>query len=283
MASVLPSTQSAARRVNARLEFIRADGRTRLGRQFTPHPFHITRAFHMPDDPWGMATLYLQSSAGGLYGDDDLTLDVRAGPDSATHLTTQASSVVHPARGGRTGQRVNLAVDPGAYLEYCPDPAILFAEARLDAELRVELGAGAVAMVTDAFLPHDPAGAGAPFDQLRTLIRVQQAEGSEVLVERSDVTGSQWLERTAGLPCHANFIVAGAIATDAVATALRDILDDLDGPDSYAGVSVPGERGVVVFRVLAREGKCLTRALETAWRAARRALTGQADPAPRRK
>ena len=284
MASLIePEPRLAPRRVNARLDFIRADGRTRLGRQYTPHPFHITRPFHIAGDPGGMATLYLQSSAGGLYGDDDLRLDVRAGPGSSAHLTTQASTVVHPARGGVTGQRVCLSIESDAYLEYCPDPAILFAESRLDAELDVELGAGAVAVVTDAFLPHDPEGKSTPFDHLEALIRVRRSDGEEILLERSDVAGSDWLERTCGLPCYSNFLVAGATDAEAVAQALRDTLDALDSPDIYAGVSVPGDRGVVVFRALAREGKLLTRALETVWRAARIALTQQSVPAPRRK
>ena len=60
--------------VDASLTFRQRGGRTFLGGQLTPHPFHITRPFYRPDDPAGMATLYLQSSSGGLYGDDQLDL-----------------------------------------------------------------------------------------------------------------------------------------------------------------------------------------------------------------
>lgn len=272
-----------SRQVNGKLEFIVADGKTRVGSQYTPHPFHITKPFHMPGDPGGMATLYLQSSAGGLYSDDDICLDVRAGVGSQAHLTTQASTVVHPARGGVTRQRVHLNIESEAYFEYCPDPAILFAESRLDTELDVELGDGAVAMLTDAFLPHDPGGGDEPFDRLQTLIRVRQADGREVLIERSDVTGTDWVNRTAGFPCHANFIVTGAIDAEVLAQALRGTLDALDGQGIYAGVSVPGGRGSVIFRAIAREGKMLTKALFTTWRTARIALMQQSAPALRRK
>ena len=107
MTSVLPIRSVAAnpvRRVSAELGFSRAGPLTYLGAQRTPHPFHITRPFHLSGDPEGMATLYLQSSSGGLYGDDALSLDVTAAAGTAVHLTTTASTVVHAARGGRTRQ-----------------------------------------------------------------------------------------------------------------------------------------------------------------------------------
>ena len=40
-------------------------GRTYLDRQFASYPFHVCRPHYFPHDAPGMATLYLQSSAGG--------------------------------------------------------------------------------------------------------------------------------------------------------------------------------------------------------------------------
>ena len=67
------------RAVGAALRFRRSGNKTFLVKQYTPHPFHITRPFYVDGDPDSMATLYLQSSSGGLYGDDDLLSRDRPG------------------------------------------------------------------------------------------------------------------------------------------------------------------------------------------------------------
>src|SRR5689334_23739760 len=49
--------------------------------------------------PIWMATLYLQSAAGGLYRGDDLAVAIEVGPVAAAEITTQAATVVHNAHG----------------------------------------------------------------------------------------------------------------------------------------------------------------------------------------
>ena len=39
-----------------------------------PIPFHVTRPFYLDAQRPDLATLYLQSSSGGVYGGDDLSL-----------------------------------------------------------------------------------------------------------------------------------------------------------------------------------------------------------------
>lgn len=265
------------RTVSARLEFRCAAGRTWLGAQHTPHPFHITRPFHLDGDPPGMATLYLQSSAGGLYGDDDLRLDVSAAPGAAVYLTTQASTVVHDARGGLTRQAVRLSLSADALLEYLPDPMILFAGARVAASLTLTLAPGARAVIADAALCHDPGLQGRPFDHFSTEIRLQDPGGAPLLIDRIAVSGADWARRTGAFPCHGSILVAGA--PHDLDRALRAALGDAA---IYAGVSTFADRALVLVRILARDGAALTRALHTAWACARAAMTG-CRPAARRK
>jgi len=199
------------RRVAAHLAFRRAGGRTMLAAQRTPHPFHITRPFHLAGDPDGMATLYLQSSAGGLYGDDDLSLDIETGRGAAAHVTTQASSIVHASRGGRTRQAVTLRAGEGSFLEYLPDPAILFAGADLEAEVTAHLAPGARLLLSDSALTHDPAGQGAPFLRYANTLTIHSPDGAAIARDRSVVTGQEWHRRTGRLPVHGMLIAAGAI------------------------------------------------------------------------
>ncbi|EEX16549.1 urease accessory protein UreD [Citreicella sp. SE45] len=267
---------SLTRPVRARLSFRDVVGRTHLLEQLTPHPFHITRPFRHPADPEGMATLYLQSSSGGLYGDDDLGLKVQVGAGAAVHLTTQASSVVHDAR-GRPGsvQEVTLDVGEGALLEYLPDPAILMSGARLDNRVSARLGQGARLLMADAQLIHDPDGDGRPFGHLANSVALAGPEGPLIL-ERFELQGGDWLARTGGARC-AGMIIAANLPGSAPALA-----EAVEATGAYAGLSEFGDRGVSVLRFLAEDGVQLSRALSAAWRAHRIRTTG-AEPHPRRK
>lgn len=285
--TIVPAIRCAgrlSRQVEARLGFVKSQGRTYLVRQYTPHPFHITRVFRLTGDPTGMATLYMQSSSGGLYGDDDLRLRVTVGARAAVHLTTQASSVVHHARGGETRQTVSMDVGEGAMLEYCPDPAILFTGARLTTDLAVRLGVGARVVLTDSSLTHDPAGKNAPFDRLRTQISLTDQAGRPLVIDRAEVAGTDWALRCAGYACQGMVLAAGlGDGADNAGAALRCALETAAGGEIYAGVSVLAGRGVAVARVLARDGQALSAALADGWTALRPVLTGTASPAPPRR
>ncbi|TVR46275.1 MAG: urease accessory protein UreD [Rhodobacteraceae bacterium] len=265
------------RSVRSSLTFAQIQGRTHLMGQHTPHPFHITRPFRHPHDPQGMVTLYLQSSSGGLYGDDDLALAVRVEAGAAVHLTTQASTVVHDARGRHgTRQLVTLDVAEGALLEYLPDPSILMAGARLGTRIDARLAPGATLMLADAQMWHDPEGRGRHFDWLESEIQINGAD-RPLLLERFTVEGEAWLKRTGGFRCAGMVLVAGDIrAADQMQKAADEV------PELYAGLSILADRDIAILRFLAQDGVALSRALKSIWAAARLALTGQ-KPAARRK
>lgn len=277
-----------ARRVAARLAFRRAGAKTILAAQRSPHPFHITRPFHLEGDPRGMATLYLQSSSGGLYGDDDLSLEICVAEGAAAHVTTQASTVTHDARGGETRQRVDLSVAAGGLLEYCPDPQILFAGARLRAEIVARAAPGAWLLIADAALVHDPAGRGRPFDRFVNEIRIETSEGALLLIDRARIEGADWAARTAGRPCCGALIAVAPGPEEAAGLAerLAAALAEIERADGvgrvYGGVSPLPERGVALARFLAADGAALSTAQEALRRAARIAMTG-APPARRPK
>ncbi|MCH8466839.1 MAG: urease accessory protein UreD [Roseinatronobacter sp.] len=268
---------SLARTVRGELSFASIAGRTHLMRQLTPHPFHITRPFHHPCDPQGMATLYLQSSSGGIYGDDDLALCVRVEPGAAVHLTTQASTVVHDAR-GRVGARqtVTATIAEGGLLEYLPDPAILMAGSKLTTRVHAHLDEGATLLMADAQLCHDPDGLGRSFETLESDISLTVA-GKPLLLDRFELNGADWLTRTGGYRCAGMMLVAGDLRAGG---AMLEAANSLSGV--YAGVSHLAARKITLLRFLAEDGVALSRALKTIWAAARLALTGQI-PAARRK
>jgi len=275
--NALGDIRLGARPVQAELRFRTVAGRTHLARQFTPHPFHITRPFYHPGDPHGMATLYLQSSSGGVYSGDDLSLDITAEAGAQVHVTTQASTIVHDAR-GRDGvaQRVSLTVGDQARLDFLPDPAILMTGAKLNNRVTAKIGTNARVILADAQLSHDPQGRARPFAWLENEVEILGPEGP-LLLDRFELSGVDWPARTGGFSCSGMMIVVGDPCTGA------DMLNAAEAlPGVYAGLSVFEERGIALVRFLARDGAALTKVMTAMWRAAATKLDGRA-PAERRK
>ena len=275
--NALGNIRLGTRPVHAKLQFRAVAGRTHLGRQFTPHPFHITRPFHHPGDPKGMATLYLQSSSGGVYSGDDLSLDITVEAGAQAHVTTQASTIVHHAR-GREGvrQTVSLTVAEGARLDYLPDPAILMTGAKLYNRVTAKIGKNAHVILADAQLSHDPEGRARPFVWLENQVEILGPEGP-VLLDRFELAGTDWPARTGGFACSGMMIVVGDPRTGPEMLQAAEAL-----PGIYAGLSIFEDRGIALIRFLACDGAALTKVMTDMWRAAATTLNG-APPAERRK
>jgi urease accessory protein len=241
-----------------------------------------------------MATLYLQSSSGGLYGDDrlDLTIVVEAG--AAAHVTTQASTIVPASHGGRARLDVHLELGPGAILEYMPDPLILFDCAAAETSLEIVMAPGARAVVADAVVLHMPGGGRPEAGEWLNTITVRDAhETRPRLIERQRLMLGERLafeaapDATRGAsPCYGAVYCIGLDTGTAAATmtaGLAAVHGELSSRDSlYWGVSPLPGKGIVGARFLGRDGAVLSAALEAAWVAARRACCG-GPPVPRRK
>lgn len=138
-------------------------GRTHIGGQYVAYPFHLCRALRTLGDPPDMPTLYIQSCSGGLFEGDDLRCRFSVGPRARAHITTAAATIVHTMEGGTSTFSVEIEAAAGAYLEYLPDPLILFPGASLTNSVRIRLAEGATVLAWDSFLAHDPKARGAVF------------------------------------------------------------------------------------------------------------------------
>lgn len=262
-----------------------AASETYIGGQYASYPFHICRPQYLDGDPPGMATLYIQSSSGGIFEDDRLSIAIEVAHDARAHLTTQGATVVHGMRAGAAEQRVTLVVGEGSFLEYMPGPTILFPDARLRSRLRIVRHPSAIVVCTDAFMCHDPSARGVPFGFLDNLMEVEDEDGRLRVRDSFTVTGEMFLRHLRGV--NGPFAMHGTMVVlcppdhrDALLSGLRGIVRDL--PDAVVGVSdLPNGCGVMV-RILAVDGASLLTATLAAWSAAREALFGR-PPSPRRK
>lgn len=262
-----------------------SDGRTYIARQYASYPFHICRAQYLDESLPGLATVYVQTSSGGIYAGDDLSLRIEAQSGAAAHVTTQASTVVHSMERGEAVQAAFIEVGAEGFMEYLPDPTILFPRSRLASRVEVRMGEKASVIVGDAFLTHDPAGGSATFTSYTSELRVSDQGGRVLAIDRYVVDGSELFEKVPGVL--GRFSQHGSLMAltqrDDLEGLIRSLRDSLKSqPDVYAGVSsLPNDQGAWV-RILAKDGVDLRRAMLTVWVAARGELKG-APPTIRRK
>src|SRR3981081_3379552 len=166
----------AGREAKALLVAELAGGRTVLRRQHVGYPFHVTRAFQLDRMRPDLATLYLQSASGGLYAAGRLALDLVVGPDAALNLTTQASTVVHDARGQGSAMCQSVTVKDNAFCAIISDPYVLFPGADLYIETTATVATGATLIMAEGFAAHDPHGRGGTFTRLSTHTRIMAPE-----------------------------------------------------------------------------------------------------------
>ncbi len=262
-----------------------AERRTFLLRQYASYPFHVCRAQYQDENRPGLATLYIQSCSGGIYEDDRLDLSLSLAEHAEAHVSTQSATVVHTMPAGSASQSVRIQCEPGSYLEYLPDPQILFPDSRCRSEICVRLEGNAVALVSDAFLQHDPAGQNGRFGAYQSSIAIESAAGAVLAIDRLKVEGDAFRHRCPGVA--GSFLAQGTLIVAGLEIRWRELLGEVRTikPDRTAATigasQLPNSAGVLV-RVLAADGAALKQALHEVWCAARTVLKG-ARPAARRK
>jgi urease accessory protein len=268
--------------VEASLHFSHGGGRTVLSRQRVPYPFHATRPFYLDRARADLATLYLQSAAGGLYRGDRVALSITAAPRSAVHVTTQAATIVHRTHGFAVEQHTRLEVGEHAFLALTPDPLVLFPGAEISCATEITLAASGFAILTDGISHHDPDGLGRAFARYSNTVVVRNATGRILLNDRGAIIGEAMFGPSSPLgPYRAvgTVFVLGSGAERCEAALLEERLATCG---CIAGFSkLPNDAGIC-SRVLAPNGGALARGLEAAFTIAFEALIG-VPPARRRK
>lgn len=277
---------TARRRGRIDLDFRCApDGRTFLGRQYASYPFHICRPHHFAGDPAGMATLYLQSVAGGVFESDRLEVCIAAEPGTALHVTSQAATIVHSMEDDHAEHAVTIEAGEDALVEYLPDSTILFPRASLASRIHIQAHETASVITADAFLAHDPNGDGAMFERLDSDMTVANPGGPVIVRDKFRITGALLALALPGL--NGPWIAQATVVVvhrrkplDALLDSVRAELESL--PDIYAGASrLPGNAGILA-RILARDGHALRTAVFAVWSSARAHIARQ-RPTVRRK
>lgn len=273
--------------VEAALDFSHGGGRTVLERQRIPYPFHATRPFYLDPARADLATLYLQSAAGGLYRGDRVALSIAAAPGSAAHVTTQAATIVHRTDRLPVEQKTRLEVGDHAFLAWTPDPLVLFPGAEISCSTEITLAASGGLILTDGLSHHDPEGPGAhgfgrPFARYGNAIVVRDTAGRILLNDRASIAGEAMFASSSPLGRHRAVGTVFVLGRGAERCDAELFDKQLAATGCVAGFSKLPNNAGIGSRVLAANGGTLARGLEAAFAVAFETLIG-VPPARRRK
>jgi urease accessory protein len=279
--------EAEAGTVEASLRFCHGGGRTVLTRQRVPYPFHATRSFYLDPARADLATLYLQSAAGGLYRGDRVTLSIVAEPCSAAHVTTQAATIVHRTHRCPVEQNTRLEVGTNAFLAFTPDPLVLFPGAEIACATEITLAESGCVILTDGLSHHAPEGVDVEnstrtFARYSNAVVVRHAVGRVLLNDRGAITGEALFAPSSPLGPHRAVGSVFVLGRGADRCDPEQMETRLATCGCVAGFSkLPNDAGIG-GRVLAANGGALARGLEAAFNVAFEALIG-VPPARRRK
>ncbi|MGB0571323.1 MAG: urease accessory protein UreD [Alphaproteobacteria bacterium] len=124
----------------AEIEFVTADGRTRLAHLYQSDPLRILFPNVGPGEP---ETGTLVTTSGGLVGGDDLMISVRCDEGAVARIVGQAAEKIYRTAGADVRIDMALAAAPGGWLEWLPQETIVFDAARLRRRTRLDVAPGA--------------------------------------------------------------------------------------------------------------------------------------------
>lgn len=253
------------------LRFVRRGDSTVLDRRIFSWPYVIARTFALSADLPHQRTVILQTAGGAINGGDTLWQRLHVEAGAAAELLTQGAGAVHRARSGETTREtIELCIEDGAWLDYLPQPRILFPDAALVQRLDIDLAPTAVAFVADAFTLHDPQAASRLFRRHRSTITVRR-DGEPVLIDRTDIAGDP--RHFARHKCHGSLLILasrGPVILETWALALSAELQGVAG--LYAAASLLPSGIGIGLRFAAAELRHLRAATDFARQFARRRL-----------
>jgi len=282
---VLTRDGSGVSRGQLSLEFTTDEaGRSFLSHQYASYPFHVCKALYQDADLPKLATLYVQSCSGGLYGGDRHSISLFARKGSEVHLTTQASTIVHSMPDGHASQATDIVAKEGSYIEFLPDPLILFPRSNLSSQLRVTIAEGATVVVLETFLIYDLSSDAAP-NLYSSEISIQKANGRPAAIDRLRLCEEAFMMPRRGVL--GAFAAQGTmlVATDSLFTeAIKDNVRAFGScsGDCMVGASLLPNMAGCIARFLAQDGASLRRVMHALWSIVRAAKYGH-PPSSRRK
>jgi len=113
---------------------------------------HWDQAWPVLLRPTGPGQVHLLHGSGGPLGGDELGLDVDVAPGASLAVTSAAATVVQPGQGDQARWDVSVTAGAGGTVHWTPEPTVICDGAALTSVLRVDLAAGAGAVIRETVI-----------------------------------------------------------------------------------------------------------------------------------
>lgn len=259
------------------LHVVQRNGRTEIDPKSWRIPYQWQGCHYQDNDD--QPFLLTINSGGGFVEGDAAELHATMETGTRALITTTAASKFYKCPQGATSREtIDIAVGPGALLEYCPDEAILFASARVGRRTRIDLDPTARLFATDMIAAgriHYGAGEAFMFDALRSDFEIC-IDGHTVFLDRliaQDAEEIAALRRLWDGASHLATVVA--VAPDLPSDSERKLEDALDSCN-IAASGASRIDNIIVCRILAHEAWACHEAIYKCWTVLRPGLAGKA-------
>lgn len=266
---------------------LRPDGdgvRTDLVHHYQKTPLQIMKPIYYNPLRPDMAYVYLMTTGGGILHNDRQRMDLRLGPATSAHITTQAHTKAYRMESGYAAAVCNIHLEEGAYLEYLPDPVIPFIDSRLYQRTIVTMHPDA-SLVTGETLYAGRLSRGERnvYAAYASDFEVRTPDGTALAVDRVRLVPENGrLEAVLGdrdivASLH---VVSRAMPAARIADALRETVAGVIAGDDSAvfGVSVLPYDGGAWLRLLSDDTVVVEKATMAAAMAAHELLLGTTAP-----
>ena len=266
-------------RASLALEFARRDGTTRLIGNRHRGPLRLLKA--LPSEDGRSLEAVIVHPPGGLVGGDRLDLRIHAGAGSRVLLTTPgAQKWYRAARGARSEVAIDLE---SAMLEWLPQPAILFDEARADQHLSIRMNAASTCIGWEILVRGRAAmGERWRHGAVDQTIRID-VDGNPLWHERLAVAaGDRLFDSPVGWHGHTVAASVWCCSPQTPAAGLKRLSDDWHAATApVTGAATLAADGLVLAKLLGDDLEPLQAACQRLWTLARTLLDGSPGRAPR--
>ena len=268
------------------LRFARTGNGTELVAHYQKSPLQIMRPLYYDPLRQDMAYVYLMSTGAGILQGDRLRTDLAFGPGTSAYVTTTAYTRVLRMEQDYAVAQVFIDAAEHAYVEYLPEPVVLFLDSRLYQRTRLTVAESATVVAGETLVAGRLArGERHRYAALAADLEIRRPDGACLAVDRVRLTPTD--RGTGGLAVlddHDVLAMLYVVTPLASAADLADLLhaELASAEDVVLGVSaLPGEVGAWV-RILGDATAPVAHASALAWRALRLRLTGRPAPVVRK-
>ncbi|NJD24118.1 MAG: urease accessory protein [Betaproteobacteria bacterium] len=279
--SVSQALPATAWQAGLRLGFSRSGERTILHENRHHGPLRVQKALY-PEGGAVCQAIVLHPPS-GIAGGDQLAITAEIGDGAHAQLTTPGAGKWYRSGGAEASQRIDLAVGPGATLEWLPQETIVFDGARAHMGTRVSLAADSRYIAWD-ILCLGRAASGERFEkgEISLFFRVDR-NNHPVWLERGHVAGNDpILASPAGWAGHS---VCGTLLCSfpelpQQAAALLEALRAI-APADAAQHGITALPGVLIARYLGDNSEAARMWFVDIWKTLRPACCGRPAVLPR--